>query len=105
MKKDVDQLGGSIRWNKEQNVGVQSIPIMLHPSRTIDDRGTVVDGMKVVTPAKLEELKEAVRAFAVALADGQGRWGDEQAVRERLSHGQLTGDRIFQKYVEAPIIP
>ncbi|QHN31195.1 DEAD/DEAH box helicase [Gordonia amarae] len=105
VKKDVDQLGGSIRWNKEQNVGVQSIPIMLHPSRTIDDRGTVVDGMKVVTPAKLEELKEAVRAFAVALADGQGRWGDEQAVRERLSHGQLTGDRIFQKYVEAPIIP
>jgi hypothetical protein len=33
--------------------------------------------MRVVTPAKLEQLKHAVRAFAVALADRQGRWGGE----------------------------
>nr|AIU93445.1 hypothetical protein LRS1606.11 [Rhodococcus sp. NS1] len=105
VKKDVDQLGGSVRWDQEQNVGVQSIPIMLHPSRTLDERGTVVDDMKVVTPAKLKELKAAVRAFAVALADGQGRWADEQAVSEQLNHGKLTGSKIFQKYVESPIIP
>lgn len=102
-KKEVDQLGGSVRWDREQYAGVRSLPIMIHPSGTIDERGTVVDGMKIVTPEKLEELKTAVRAFAVALADGQGRWADEQAVRDQLSQGALTGERIFQKYAESPI--
>lgn len=104
-KKDLDQLGGSVRWDQEQNPGVESIPIMVHPSRRIDEKGTTVDRMKVVTPIKLEALKTAVRAFAVALATGQGLWRDEQAVGDQLAHSKLTGTTIFRTYVETPVSP
>jgi hypothetical protein len=69
----LDQLGGSVRWDQEHSPDVTSVPVMVHPSRDCDVRGTPVAGMRVVTPAKLDQLKAAVTAFAVALADGQGR--------------------------------
>jgi hypothetical protein len=56
--------------------------------------------MRVVTIGKLEELKTAVRAFAVTLADGQGRWADEQAVAAALTQGMLNGGQIFSAYAE-----
>lgn len=101
-KKDLDQLGGSVRWDQEQHPSATSQPIMLHPSRVIDEYGTSVPSMRVVTPTKLEELKRSVVAYAVALADGQGRWGDEQAVAAQLSHGRLDGGNVFQIYTETP---
>ena len=101
-KKDLDQLGGSIRWDQEQYPSATSQPIMLHPSSVLDEHGTGVPSMRVVTPTKLEELKLAVVTYAVALADGQGRWGDEQAVAAQLSHGRLDGGNVFQTYAETP---
>lgn len=41
-------------------------------------------------------------ADGVALADGQGRWADEQAVAAHLAHAQLDVGRLFQAYAEAP---
>jgi hypothetical protein len=76
-KKDLYQLGGSVRWDQENSPGVTSLPVMVHPSRDYR-RGMPVTGMRVVTSAKLEQVKAAATAFAVALADGQGRWADEQ---------------------------
>ena len=105
-KKDLDQLGGSVRWDQEQSPGVTSLPVMVHPSRDCDGRGTPVPGMRVVTPDKLEKLKAAVTAFAVALADGQGRWADQQAVAAHLAHGRLDAGHLFQAYAEASrVIP
>ena len=79
---------------------------MVHPSRDCDGRGTPVPGMRVVTPNKLEKLKAALTAFAVALADGQGRWVDEQAVAVHVAHGQLDAGHLFQAYAEASrVIP
>ena len=57
--------------------------------------------MRVVTPAKMDELKLAVKAYAVALADGRGRWGDEQAVAAQLTYYQLNAGQIFQTYGES----
>ncbi|MFF0249979.1 DEAD/DEAH box helicase family protein [Streptosporangium sandarakinum] len=101
-KKDLDQLGGSVRWDQEHHPEVTPLPVMIHPTGVLDDRGIVVPNMRVVTPEKLEKLKGAVLAYAVALADGQGRWGDEQAVAMRLAHGKLNAGNIFQIYAEAP---
>jgi hypothetical protein len=99
-KKDLDQLGGSVRWDQEHSPGVTSVPVMVHPSRDCDVRGTPVAGMRVVTPGRLEQLKAAVTAFAIALADGQGRWADEQAVAAHLAHGRLDHGSLFQVYAE-----
>ena len=68
--------------------GRHSLPVMVHPSRHCDELGTAVPGMRVVTPAKLEELKRAVTAYAVALADGQGRWATS---RQSLPNWLTTG--------------
>lgn len=102
VKKDLDQLGGSVRWDQEQHPGVTPLPVMVHPSRTLDERAIAVSTMRVITPDKLQALKQAVVAYAVALADGQGRWGDEQAVAAQLAHHKLTAGTLFQKYTEAP---
>jgi hypothetical protein len=32
-EKDLDQLGGSVRWDQEQYPDVQPLPVLVHPSR------------------------------------------------------------------------
>jgi hypothetical protein len=51
--------------------------------------------------SSMRKLRTAVTAFAVALADGQGRWGDEQAIAAHLAHGRLDAGRLFQAYAES----
>lgn len=58
-------------------------------------------GMRVVTLGKLEELKLAVRTYAVTLADGLGRWADEAAVKEQLVRHKLDAGTILSAYAEA----
>jgi hypothetical protein len=100
-KSDMDQLGGSVRWDEEHHPGVRAVPVMVHPSRQYDGHGTVVPNMRVVTPLKLEELKRAVTEYVVALADGQGHWTNEQAVAVQLAQHRLDGGNLFQTYAEA----
>lgn len=97
-KKDADQLGGSVRWNEHTNPGVSNVPVMLHPTDTLNPLAIQVPNMRVITPAKLGELKTAITAFATALAQGQHRWADEQAVADQLAFHNLTGDRIVGTY-------
>lgn len=103
-KKDVDQLGGSVRWDQDNHPGVTSIPIMVHPSRIVNHQGTPVPGMRVITAAKLDELKAAVRSFAVALADGQGRWYDDQGVSVQLAQGRLTAGKFLDAFTEVNLV-
>jgi hypothetical protein len=97
-KEDVDQLGGSVRWDQKRHPGITSEPVMLHPSNVVDKQATPVPGMRVITPDKLDHLKEAVRAFAVALANGQGSWSDAQAVATQLANGKLNPGNLLNTY-------
>ncbi|MGA5121537.1 hypothetical protein [Streptomyces pseudogriseolus] len=99
-KKDMDQLGGSVRWLNDHNPEVEALAVMVHPNRVCDDKATAVPGMRVVTPAMFEKLQKAVTAYAAALASSPDRWADEQAVREQLAHHKLTGDQLFTTYAE-----
>ncbi|WP_093868115.1 DEAD/DEAH box helicase family protein [Streptomyces sp. KS_5] len=99
-KKDMDQLGGSVRWLNDHNPEVEALAVMLHPSRVCDAKAIAVPGMRVVTPALFEKLKEAVTSYAAALAGSPDRWADEQAVRDQLAYHKLTGDRFFTTYAE-----
>jgi hypothetical protein len=102
VKKDLDQLGGSVRWDQEQHPGVDALAVMVHPSRALDAKAIAVPGMRVITQQKLEDLKAAVVAYVVALGDGPGRWKDEQAVATQLTHHRLTAGALFQAYADAP---
>ncbi|GHD34434.1 hypothetical protein GCM10010313_81060 [Streptomyces violarus] len=77
---------------------VKALPVMVHPSWVCDAKATPQPGMRVVTPAKCDLLKQAVVQYALALASALGRWGDEQAVAAQLAHRELTGDRFFDTY-------
>jgi hypothetical protein len=47
IKHDLDQLGGSVRWDKQTYPDVtQQIPVMVHPSRTPHRQAITVDGMR-----------------------------------------------------------
>ncbi|MGW4370129.1 DEAD/DEAH box helicase family protein [Nocardia takedensis] len=98
VKKDADQLGGSVRWDKEQYPEASQLPVMLHSSSTLHHDATAVDGMRVVTPAKLDELKQAMAAFAVALADGLGSWSEESAVATQLAQHKLNAGRLLEVF-------
>ncbi|WP_174190056.1 DEAD/DEAH box helicase family protein [Nocardia barduliensis] len=97
-KKDADQLGGSVRWDRQEYPEVAQLPVMLHPSPTLHKDATAVEGMRIVTPDKLDELKRAAAGFAVALADGLGSWGDETAVASQLAQHKLNAGTLFEKF-------
>ena len=78
-KIDADQLRGSVQWNTDKNPDVTSVPVMLHPTDVFDERaghaaphrrvrreGHRVPEMRVISPAKLTELKTAAEGFATA---------------------------------------
>ncbi|MEU4494209.1 DEAD/DEAH box helicase [Streptomyces sp. NPDC023998] len=102
-KSDLDQLGGSVRTQTEQDRDVRALPVMLHQSRICDGAVAPPPGMRVVTREKFDLLKEAVVQYAVALADGPGRWGAEQAVATQLAQGKLTAGQFFEVYAESPL--
>ncbi|MCW2748894.1 MAG: hypothetical protein JWR83_4 [Aeromicrobium sp.] len=52
--------------------------------------------------AKLEDLKAAVEAFAVALADGPGRWGRSKPSAAQLTQHRLTAGTLLDTYSESP---
>ncbi|MGP3978312.1 hypothetical protein ACTWQF_30770 [Streptomyces sp. 8N114] len=103
-KKDINQLGGSVRWFNDHNREAKALPVMLHPSRYSESQGTPPQGMRIVTPARFEKLKEAVTQYVAALAASPDRWRDEQAVGEQSAHHKLNGDRFFYTYAE-PVRP
>jgi len=71
---------------------------MLHPIDLLERQAIPVPRMRVITPAKLKELKLAVQAFATALTQGQNLWSDEQAVAQQLEFHRPTGDRVITTY-------
>ncbi|WP_246107152.1 hypothetical protein [Pseudonocardia kunmingensis] len=61
----------------------------------LDEKAIAVPGMRVITPAKLTDLKTAIEGFAQALAQGHRAWAAEQAVAQQLATYRLTGDRVI----------
>lgn len=94
-KHDADQLGGSVRWHEENYDDVAAVPVLVHPQRTCSDQATLPAGTRVITPDKLDGLKEAVISFAVALAQDSGHWRDQSIVAEQLAHHKLTGGTLL----------
>jgi hypothetical protein len=99
-KKDMNQLGDSVRWLNEHNPEVTALPVMVHPSAVSDAKSTPVPGTYVVTPELFAKLTAALLQYATALGGAPDRWGEEQAVRDQLAHHRLTADRFFGTYSE-----
>jgi hypothetical protein len=93
-QEGLDQFGGSVRLDDQhprRSVGAGNSA----PQQRVRQHGTAVPNVRVVTPGKLEELKLALKAYAAALADGQGCWGDKQAVGSHLARHKLDAGPWF----------
>jgi hypothetical protein len=89
-KKDIDQLAGSINWClDEYGKNSQVVPLMMHPCVTVERSGTPPPETKILTDTRLEELKQAVTAFATALASGNA-FRDPAQVAAQLQQHKLT---------------
>ncbi|MDG4764506.1 helicase C-terminal domain-containing protein [Solwaraspora sp. WMMD406] len=97
-KRDINQLGGSLRWAEQTLTGVTRIvPVIVHPSRTVERTGTPPAGTRCVDTESHSKLMASIRAYATALAtDGQFR--DPRAVQKQLVHLHLNGPEFATRY-------
>jgi hypothetical protein len=100
-KKDINQLAGSVNWcSTEYGADATVIPLLVHPSHTIERTGTPPRGTRVITERKLRALKSAVRNFSRALAhDDQYRL--PAMVDQQLRHHRLDTATIIDQFTEA----
>jgi hypothetical protein len=102
-KRDINQLAGSENWAKtEYGSAAQVVAVMMHPSHFVDKAGTPPAGARVLTKKKLASLKEAVLAFATALAQNDG-YRDSAKVAEQLQQHDLQGSGIVNRYTKGAI--
>jgi hypothetical protein len=99
-KKDINQLGGSVNWCiSEYGSDATVLPVIVHPSNTIERSGTPPAGTRVITRSMLKALKAAIRTYARALAqDDQYRL--PASVDQQLRHHKLTSGSIISEFTE-----
>lgn len=97
-KKDINQLAGSVNWcMNEYGVGATVVPIIMHPKTIVEKSGTPPSGARVFTPATIDKLKDAVRAYATALASNDS-FRDPKSVEDQLRQHKLSATEIAKVF-------
>jgi hypothetical protein len=96
-KKDINQLAGSVNWCRDEYGAAQITPLMMHPNNLVEKSGTPPSGTRVLTEAKLESLKEALRSWARALASSN-TFRDPKQVGQQLRDHHLMASDFFSKF-------
>lgn len=100
-KKDINQLAGSVNWCVgEYGSDATVIPLMVHPSRTVEASGTPPMGTRIVSQGQLKAIQVAVRQYARALAN-ENQYRSPTSVDEQLDHYQLTAEAIVSTFTVA----
>jgi len=93
-----NQLGGSMRWfESEYGKEYTAIPIMVHPSTTIDSLATPVSGMRIITQDRLELLKHRLKDFSIASSQVDN-WLKYERIQTLLQNYKLQHQDIIQSY-------
>jgi len=99
-KKDINQLAGSVNWcASEYGNEAEPIPLMIHPSNTVEGTGTPPPGTRILTQGKLKGLTAAVRSYARAIAH-ENQYLSASAVRQQLEHHELTPLTFLKAFTE-----
>lgn len=93
-----NQLSGSINWFKDKYPSPnESIPIIIHPSETVDSCASPVKNMRVITEVELAALRKNFRGFYVALCNC-GDLKDIDKINNLLDKYKLRKDDIINRY-------
>lgn len=97
-KDNCNQLAGSIRWFKDEyGDNYDCIPVIVHKSNIVDKAATAIDNMKIINEKKLEELKNKLNDFAIAISQNIN-WKDEEKIDLLLKQYALRGCDICNQY-------
>lgn len=101
-RHDVAQLAHSVSWfEREYGGGFASVPLLIHPNDELADDAVAPPNARVITAAKLEELKDAVRAMAVAAADAGG-WTMADTIGQQLRLNHLVAGEFATAFSVIP---
>lgn len=96
-KKDAGQLGQSVAWFGGRYPASASVPVIVHPERTLGQGASPVAGMRVIDPAGLEKLRKNLRAFAKQLVNPDVA-ANASEVAKRLAQFELNTDAFVNAF-------
>lgn len=97
-KADTNQLNGSIVWfEKKYDATCNMTPIMVHLKTTFEDAASPEPAIRIIHGPSLKRLRDAVRAYAVALA-AKDDYVDSKKVDQQLKHHKLAAADIIALY-------
>lgn len=100
-KHDCNQLTGSVTWfHAKYDQTTSCTPIIVHPSNVFERAATPAPGTRVVTVEKLDNFKQAVREFAVAVASKMSSIEHGEVYRI-LDQKNLTQQKIVDTFTIA----
>ena len=93
-KHDTNQLNGSIVWFEQKyDATCTMTPILVHP-KTVFEYAASPDGrIRIINEAGLTRLRDALRAYSVALASKSGFTDSKEVQRQQQFH-KLGADQI-----------
>jgi hypothetical protein len=96
-KTELAQLGHSADWfHATHDSSCSATPVILHPARQCGPAAVAAPDMRVLTFAKLDALRDAVRGFATALST-QPTF-ETSAINERLAAADLHANGFVDRW-------
>lgn len=102
----LEQLSHSADWFEAEypEPRYTALPLMIHPSRQPHWDAVPRQGARVMTFEKLAAFREALHAFATAIA-GADRYRDPSAVGQNLTEFGLTSGQLEQRWSQEFLAP
>ncbi|MGN1276716.1 MAG: helicase C-terminal domain-containing protein, partial [Floccifex sp.] len=97
-KSDCNQLNGSIQWfeTEYKGNGFVCTPIMIHNSNIFNSDCFPDEDVRIITPKKLDDLKQAIKCFTQAFVTNSTT--DNKKVNELLGYYKLSTESIVNAY-------
>ena len=100
-KSEAGQLSNDIAWFSQEYPGCTSKPIFIHPSNVLNSDAFLNTSSYVITPKKLELLKQNVKEFYNSLASVPKDDLSTHMVSQKLTESHLDMLNIHQDYFES----
>ncbi len=89
-------------FNEQYDQTCEATPILVHPSRKIEQAATLPKGSRIITANELASFRDSFRDFCKAVANLPG-FGTTSEVSQLLAKYELLGTRLLNKYAAMPI--
>jgi hypothetical protein len=97
-KSDAEQLSNAMDWfAAEYTTVATATPVLIHPQARFHRQAAVPRGCRVVTTAKLTQLRDAIMQLASSLADTDA-FRDPDRVSRLLTSQRLTAAQFLNAY-------